>query len=398
MRPTQANPRLLCIFQGLQMSLFPMAVITIFWQRQIGLSMTEIMVLQGCFGLAMALFEFPSGYLADRMGYRRTLVAASIAMVVGWSIYLVAASFLVVLLAEVVLGIAMSLISGADSALLYESLLESGQETEFSRWTGLLKFWGQFGEGSAALVAGLLYAVSPRLPFALEVLVWLVNLGIALLFVEPSRERPLLKAGLDQLIGLARVVRQSPALRDVAFLMIVLGMSSFVPVWIIQLYAVDAGVSEVLLGPIWAVANYSVAIAALFSSRLALRWGLFPILGLCIVLIGVGYLGLGTVTAVWGFAFYFLLTVMRGIFHPVLHHEEQRLVPSSDRAGLISLRSFVFRMVFFVLGPVVGISIDRLGYHPILLALGALFVLLGSLALHRLRASLRLHGALSQSP
>ena len=70
------NPKLLCAFHGLQMSLFPMAIITVFFKQDIGMSMGQIMLLQGAFGLAMVLFEFPSGYLADRMGRRKTLVLA----------------------------------------------------------------------------------------------------------------------------------------------------------------------------------------------------------------------------------------------------------------------------------------------------------------------------------
>ncbi len=80
---------------------------------------------------------------------------------------------------------------------------------------------------------------------------------------------PVLAGGVAQLAALLRVARDSRPLRDVAFLMIVLGMSSFVPVWIIQLYAVHAGVSKVFLGPIWSVANYSVAVASLLRGKVA---------------------------------------------------------------------------------------------------------------------------------
>ncbi len=52
------------------MSLFPMPVLTLFQQDHLGLSMVEIMIVQALFGLSLALFEFPSGYLADRIGYR----------------------------------------------------------------------------------------------------------------------------------------------------------------------------------------------------------------------------------------------------------------------------------------------------------------------------------------
>ena len=138
------------------MSLFPMAILTVYFRQDIGMSLSEIMLLQGAFGLAMALFEFPSGYLADRIGYRRTLMIAAVLNAAGWSIYVRADTIPHILIAEIVLGIGISLISGTDSALLYESLEETGQEGEFGRWNGKVRFFGQFGEGTAAIVAGFL--------------------------------------------------------------------------------------------------------------------------------------------------------------------------------------------------------------------------------------------------
>ena len=41
-----SNSKKLYLFSFLQMSLFPMAIITLFWKDQIGLSLTQILLLQ----------------------------------------------------------------------------------------------------------------------------------------------------------------------------------------------------------------------------------------------------------------------------------------------------------------------------------------------------------------
>ena len=369
------NPKLLCAFHGLQMSLFPMAVITVFFKQDIGMTLGQIMLLQGAFGLAMVLFEFPSGYLADRIGYRRTMILASLMNIVGWSMYVRADSIPWVLAAEVVLGVGLSLISGTDSALMYESLLETNDEASFGHWSGRMRFFGQFGEGTAALVAGLLYATWHRLPFALEVAVWVVNLFVAWRLVEPARHRPPATDNLKQIRAMVhRVWIGDPSLRAVTLIVIAFGMSSFVPVWTIQLYAVEEGMPEAWLGVLWAVANYTVALGSLQSARASSRLGLGRLLVLCIGLMAIGYLGMGLVPTMFGALFYLVLTTMRGLNVPVLHHEEQRRIPSSDRAGFISLRSLTFRGLFLILGPIVGFAMDDHGQRPVLLALGAMFV------------------------
>lgn len=56
------------------MSLFPIAILTLYQQDHLGLSVTQIMFVPALFGLTLAVFEFPSGYLADWIGYRLSLI------------------------------------------------------------------------------------------------------------------------------------------------------------------------------------------------------------------------------------------------------------------------------------------------------------------------------------
>lgn len=357
------------------MALFPVAVITLFWKHAIGLDMGEILLLQALFGLSMAIFEFPSGYVADRIGYRRSLLAASWVSVFAFAFYARADTFWEVLAAEMALGVGMALISGCDGALLYESLRAGGEEAEFTRWAGRVRFFGQTAEGTAALVAGVLYAWSPRLPFWLEVAVWTANVAVAWSLVEPERSRPNRGDHLEQMRTIVRTALVSNRrLTSIIAVATVLGLSSFLPVWLVPLYAEASGVPVVWLGPLWAVANYTVALGAISSDGVVRRLGLGSLLGIAVVFVGIGYVGLGLTHALFGFAFYFFLTTMRGVVGPALAHQEQRLIPSADRAGFLSLRSLVFRVCFLVVGPVVGVAVDRYGQHPVLLGVGAVLV------------------------
>lgn len=375
MNATSRNPPLLCAFRAIEMSLFPMAIITIFWMHEIGLSMTEIFALQAIFAGTTGVLEFPSGFVADRIGYRTSLVVASAFTLAGWTVYLFSPGFWTIAVAEVVLGMGLSLISGTDSAILYESLVDSGEEERFTAWHGRGRFFGQAAEGSAALFAGLLYAISPRAPFVLEVMIWGAGVIVALRLVEPSRHRPVVGRAFQHMAGIfTRIARGAPRLRAVMFLTVALAMTSFIPVWIIQIYAERAGVAVSWLGPMWAAANYIVALGALSSARFARTFGLMPGLLICIALAAVGYVGLGITTAWWGFVFYFFINLMRGLNASILNHEEQRLIPSADRAAFISARNFAFRSAFVVIGPVVGLSLDRAGEHAVLLWAGAVVI------------------------
>lgn len=378
---SRRNPILLCLIRAAQMALFPMAVLTIFLEREIGFAVTQIMLLQGVFGLAMVLFEFPSGYLADRIGYRKSLIFAFLLWTVAWPIYGLSTSWIGVAGAELLLGVGMALVSGCDTALMYESLLAEDREQDFARWSGRQTFSGQIAEGGAALVAGLLFAFGAHWPFFAQAGASAVGLILALALVEPERERPDFADSLGQIRAMVRhVARESPRLRALFIAAIILGLASFVPVWTIQLYALDAGVPEPWIGPLWAAANFSVAIAALLSHRLLSTVALPRAALLFTGLIAAGFLGLGLSHALWGFCFYYLLTTMRGLQSPLIHHAEQRLIPSRDRAGFASLRSMGFRVGFLAVGPALGWVVDRHGQHPAMLGLALGFTVAALLA------------------
>jgi hypothetical protein len=81
------TPRLLVAYSGLHTVLFPVPIITIFWKDHIGMSLADIMLLQAIFSLAAVVLEFPSGYVADRLGHRTSLLLAAVLWVRGWLFY-----------------------------------------------------------------------------------------------------------------------------------------------------------------------------------------------------------------------------------------------------------------------------------------------------------------------
>lgn len=371
-----SNLKKLYLFSFLKMSLFPMAIITLFWKDHIGLSLTQILVLQGIYSVAMVIMEYPSGYLSDRIGYRAALNVASLLGIIGWGLYTFADSFTHVLIAEIILGISFSFISGSDSALLYESLKGGSEEQYYARHEGRMNGFSQTGEACGAVFAGVFYAAAPLLPFFIQVVVWVLALMLTRTLVEPDREvKPTVNHFLEAKQSTRYALLENPRLRYTIILNIILGLTSFYPVWLIQPYMQDGGVPVEWFGPVWAVANLSVALFALASYRSHLKLGDRRMVLLFITLIITGYLGLGLVGGLWGFLFYYLLTSMRGLRGPMLLNHAQREIPSANRAGILSLQSLLFRLSFVCTGPLVGMLADKVGVQKTFLFLCYAFAL-----------------------
>lgn len=380
--PLDTNISRLYVFAFLKMTLFPMAIITLFWKDHIGLSLTEILVLQGLFSVASVVMEYPSGYISDRLGYRASLLIATLFGILGWSFYLVAATFTGVLLAELMLGVCYAFISGSDSALLFETLRAGGREEQYARCDGRMTGWGQIGEAGGALFAGLLYATAPLLPFVLQIGVWSLALLLALSLCEPPVEEvTAIKSHLAEALSVCRyALWDNPAVRNTMLFGTLLGLASFYTVWLIQPYMQQTGVPLAWFGPAWAGANLMVAAGSLASHRLRNLFGLRFMAGLFILLIVTAYAGLGLTAAVGSFLFYFLLTFMRGLQGPLLRQQLQQAGSRRNRASILSLHSLLFRVGFVATGPLIGHLADQQGLGPTFLLLALLFALLLPLA------------------
>lgn len=371
----QSNITKLYAFSFLQMTLFPMAIITLFWKDRIGLSLTQILLLQSILSIVMVAMEYPTGYISDQIGYRVSLTLASLLGIAGWGIYTVAATFAHVLAAEVLLGISLAFISGADSAMLFETLKVEGAEQGYARYQGRMSGFAQGGESMGAIFAGVIYAYAPILPFVLQVGVWLLVLLLARSMTEPPREFAPPASHLAEALHSARYAfMDNRRLRALILLNAALGLASFYPVWLIQPYMRHAGVPLAWFGPVWAGANLCVALGSLASHRVSMYVGGRRMLVLFVLLAWGGYLGLGFGRGVLCFLFYYLLTAMRGLRGPLMLGYTHRECPSGRRAGILSLQTFAFRLLFSVSGPLVGMLADAYGVQQVFRYLLAVFL------------------------
>ncbi|MEL6337858.1 MAG: MFS transporter, partial [Pseudomonadota bacterium] len=130
----------------------------LFWQAvwflyfQDRLSAAEAILLYVAYDLATTLLEVPSGYLSDRLGRRLTLIAAAVCALGGAGLIVLGDSFVVFVLAQGLIGASTALMSGTDSAFLYESLVAEGRAAETEAQEAAAWRFSFAGLGVSALV------------------------------------------------------------------------------------------------------------------------------------------------------------------------------------------------------------------------------------------------------
>jgi MFS family permease len=249
----------------------------------------------------------------------------------------------------------------------------------------------QVGEAGSAAIGGWLYSLAPRLPFWLQVPVSLLAAGI----IGALREVPRRDGPTEHRSHLARalhIVRstlwQNRRLQAAMVLSVALGLSTFVVIWLIQPAAQARGVPPAWFGPLWAGAHAWLALVSLASARVVRALGMRATLLGCCLLVPLGYVGLAASASAWGLGFYLCFMTVRGLQAPILTRIMQEHAPGEDRASVLSLAALLFRLAFVVVGPPVGLLVDRAGMPA---ALGVLAVVFTAATLAALGAFTRAH-------
>jgi MFS family permease len=331
---------------------FFVPVMTLFWQEN-GLSLLEVMLLQSIFSIATVLLEFPSGVLADRYGKRKVLIVASLMALVGLALYCVADDFYSFLVAELLLAVWISLMSGADSALLYDSLKEMKREDEYTRIWGNIQFYsliflaGVNVLGGIIATQGLRYTLYASLPFSL------IAFLSSFFFVEAGTGSSS-ESVRQQLQDVGSVFSwQSPLLWIMAYGGIIFAFNQG-GLWIYQPYFLASGIEIVYFGVIFASFQIVAGLAGKYTWWLGAYFGENRLLASLLLLSAGASILMGVHIAIYSFAFVFIHQVVRGIYRILVSNQINRLVGTEIRASVLSVNALVGRIVYALLIPLVG--------------------------------------------
>ncbi len=369
------------IFAFFWMFLILIPVIVPYFLR-LGLTMAQVFQLQAAFGLVVAIFEVPSGYLCDLWGRKKTLVIGAFFSGLGFTWLNFAKNFEELLIFELLIGLGLSLMSGTDFSILYDSLsLLKADRSERSKAISQYQFSKGIAEAIASVIGGMIATISFQNALYAQVLCGWFPFFVALSMDEPKRE--MMKDGhKDNLKKIIKHLFFEDKLTLLIFINLVIwGLSTFCAVWIFQKYWQENSISLAYFGFLWGGYNLVVALV----SRKVHQWeklvGAISLLIAVGILPLVGYLGMAALSGWLGVIAGLSFQVGRGIHQVILKDALNWRVPSEFRATANSLTSLFFRLGFFIIGPGVGFIIDRHGLSKALYTLAGGFGLLFLLVL-----------------
>jgi len=332
---SKRNTRLMYAIALLQGMVFYGPIATLYRQAQ-GVSLFQITLIESISLALMILLEIPWGCVADRIGYKKTLVICNALFFVSKIVFWQARGFGGFLAERLMLSVVLSGLSGCDSAYLYLAAGEQRSHRAFSVYSAM---------GTAGLVAAsVVYSALVGSDYALSGLLTVVSYGLSMLLTlglgdlrAPEHRRANLHQSVREVAGALKSGK-----RFLLFLMaaaLIAESSQTLTVFMNQVLYVRAGIAPAAMGYLNILVTAAGLTAAL-SGRISERIGENRMGGLLLLVGGVACgaaaLMVSPVLAVLCVA---ALRLSASMFYPVSLRIQNRAVCVADRATMLSVYS-----------------------------------------------------------
>lgn len=346
--------------------------------NKFSISMSQIFILQVAFGVTVGIFEVPSGYFCDLFGRKITILIGSFFYGLSFSFFYFSNSFQDFIFFEILMGIAFSMVSGADISLLYDWLqYKEDKRDEITKAIANMQFFHVSSESLASILGGVLVLWSFRHVALVQLFTAWFPFLVALFLKEPPFKKMEQKDHLNNIKKVfIHIFKNNRLLRLIFVNLVIWGLSTFVAVWIFQKYWLDNQIAIYYFGILWAIYNLIVGFTGKQVPALEKKYGSPTLLVLLGILPILGYFGMSVLVGWAGVFAGLCFQLSRGITQVLLKDALNWRTASEMRATVNSISSLFFRIGFAIIGPITGYCIDRWGTELTLFGLGALFLIL----------------------
>ncbi|HSX30673.1 MAG TPA: MFS transporter [Candidatus Saccharimonadales bacterium] len=350
------------------------------YYRHFSLSFAQIGLLAALSAGVQLVLELPSGAIADVYGKKKSLIVASILLCLAVGAMTIGSSFTTFLIAFALWGASGAFRSGADSALLYDSLQHIELESKYRTYTGRTKALSLSLDILSAGLAPLLFGLNVRLPYLISFIACAALVIVSFSFYEINRN-----SARAQGLFVSNYKQVASASREIVSHRLLLWLVLFNTL----LFTAGGIFSEIIASPfmievkhytlhefagVLIIANIIQTGVAFFADRIARTVGVkggFALIGLGVpVLLVLLLLSPSLVTAglFWGMIF-----ALWSFGEIVISNDLAHNASDAQRATVFSFSSFTTSGLTLAALPLAGLLATHTSLSTTLLTVAALF-------------------------
>lgn len=372
------------LFQFLANMGFFAPVVVLFWQQN-GLSMTQIMLLQSFYGLAVSVLELPTGAFADFFGKKKSLLIGAFFWAGGCFWYSISHTFWQFAIGEFLIGLGSAFFSGADRAYLHQILAEEKEAEIFKKVEGKARGIIQIAQGVGSILGGFFASISLGFTFVATGVTNLISFGVITSFPRTKKQE-------EHSIGYVQIIKESILLiyQHKELLWLTLFFSTFYAlVWPMQFYA--QVYMKIIHLPVYqfGIAYFAVnLIAAFFLSytHTVEKWAKRYVYHLFAFAIITSFIILAFFQTIFLIPIWSLFVIANFMNQTIITSRVLALVPHHKASTVLSFQSLMRRLIYSIIIPFLGYISDAFSFkQTFLLYAGLAFVMLATLLVFKKR-------------
>lgn len=350
-----------------------------------GLPLWQIGVVEGIFHIASFLFEVPSGALADLFGRKNVIIVGRLCSAISAVINLVSNNILGFAIGFTISALGYNLNSGSEEALVYDSLKKIGDEKSYLKVNSRLNLIIEISQGLATFIGGILAEYSYVYCYITVIIISLLSMIPAVLFneVPMDREDSKDKVSIKKHFKVCYdIIKDNKEILKILIYFPIVFTFDTIVFFYGQQYFSELGLNKI-----------EISLVMLFS-------GLFSCIGsitcekvitvfkentkyIISILMGVSIVMISSKNIVISIIFFGIMNYANSVLYPIQSASLNKLIPSEQRATIISIDSMMFSFTMVCLFPACGLVGDVFNLHITFFILGIIQVLLILLLINR---------------
>ena len=376
----QKNIKLYYWFQAFKEPLFWGPILITFIQAVSSMSLSEIFIMESVVVALLIFLEVPTGALADLLGRKKTILLGAIFLMIDNFLFASASSPFMIWFANIVWTFGYSLISGADSAFLYDSLRVINKEGEYRRIRGQANALRLFLMAVCAISVGYLALVHIRLPIYLGSIFLLANVFITMFFHEPpvSDKQSIGFKNHWNLMKISVIfVANHKKIKWIIGYTVLLGVISKIWFFTYNPYFEIVELPIIYFGWLFFVLNMVAALSSYWAGWISKKISDLNSIIIMILLLAVPIFLMGTFVTKLAVLLILSQNFIRGYLDPFMTHFLHSYIESKNRATVISIKSAVVGFGQLTMLSVFGILLKFQSLTSSLQILGVFATLIG---------------------
>lgn len=351
------------------------AAIWVLYLGSKGLNLIEIGLLESIFHITGLIFEIPTGVLADLLGRKKVIIIGRVGYLLSCIIMLFADSFLGFALGFIVQAICYNLNSGSEEALVYDSLKEINEEDKYTKICGKINLIIEIAQALAVFIGGLLSEKNFSLSYVAAVLIGLTSLVIAFNFKETTLvEKNEVNIKRHFKLCFSILKENKDLVKLLLYFPLVFAFSATVYFYG-QRYFSDLGLSKISIAIIFLINGIMSSVGSILSERFEKRfkgnkYAVIPII------VGVFMVIFSFSSGVFSVGVFWIIGLLTAALYPISSNKINLLIPSEQRATIISIDSMMYSVAMIIIFPLAGYIGEQFSLKYSFLIIGCFVVVL----------------------